>query len=129
MEGGGVNLRFSPAHPHNIVQLSTVDLALRDTQRYFYALDLKSPDKEFTTNDGFNLLKLTIKDAEKDNSIRYISSTYDPVDQVIYDGYYDSGRKILSFVNVLQHNVFPLAEILQQILKIGQEEMGACRGN
>ncbi|MBB4035173.1 CheY-like chemotaxis protein [Dysgonomonas hofstadii] len=121
---GGVNLRFSPAHPHNIVQLSTVDLALRDTQRYFYALDLKSPDKEFTTNDGFNLLKLTIKDAEKDNSIRYISSTYDPVDQVIYDGYYDSGRKILSFVNVLQHNVFPLAEILQQILKIGQEEMG-----
>jgi len=121
---GGVNLRFSPAHPHNIVQLSSVDLALRDTQRYFYALDMKNPDKEFTTNDGFNLLKLTIKDAEKDNSIRYISSTYDPVDQVIYDGYYDSGRKILSFVNVLQHNVFPLAEILQQILKIGQEEMG-----
>lgn len=121
---GGVNLRFSPAHPHNIVQLSTVDLALRDTQRYFYALDLKNIDKEFTTNDGFNLLKLTIKDAEKDNSIRYIASTYDPVDQVIYDGYYDSGRKIISFVNVLQHNVFPLSEILQQILKIGQEEMG-----
>ena len=121
---GGVNLRFSPAHPHNIVQLSSVDLALRDTQRYFYALDMKDVHKEFSTNDGFNLLKLGIKDAEKDNSIRYISSTYDPVDQVIYDGYYESGRKIISFVNVLQHNVFPLAEILQQILKIGQEEMG-----
>jgi hypothetical protein len=121
---GGTNIRFSPAHPHNIVQLSTVDLALRDTQRYFYALDLKNVNKEFSINDSFNLLKLTIKDAEKDNSIRYIASTYDPVDQVIYDGYYDSGRKIISFVNVLQHNVFPLSEILRLALKIGQEEMG-----
>lgn len=121
---GGVSIRFSPAHPHNIVQLSTVDLALRDTQRYFYALNMKDTHKEFTTDDGFNLLKLTTKDAEKDGSIRYISSTYDPVDQVIYEGYYDSGRKIISFANVLQHNVFPLAEILQQVLRIGQQEMG-----
>jgi hypothetical protein len=121
---GGVNIRFSPAHPHNIVQLSSVDLALRDTQRFFYALDTKDVHKEFTTNDGFNFLKLSIKDAEKDDSIRYISSTYDPVDQVIYEGYYDGGRKIISFANVLQHNVFPLSEILQQVLKIGQTEMG-----
>lgn len=121
---GGVNLRFSPSHPHNVVQLSSVDLALRDTQRFFYALDTKNVQKEFSTNDGFNLLKLNLKDAEKDDSIRYISSTYDPVDQVIYDGYYDSGRKIISFANVLQHNVFPLSEILQLVLKIGQTEMG-----
>ncbi|MDU1890889.1 MAG: PEP/pyruvate-binding domain-containing protein [Dysgonomonas sp.] len=121
---GGVSLRFSPAHPHNVVQLSTVDLALRDTQRYFFALDLKNGCKDFSTNDGFNLLKLGIKDAEKDKSIRYIASTYDPVDQVIYDGYYEGGRKIISFVNILQHNVFPLSEILQRALKIGQDEMG-----
>lgn len=121
---GGANLRFSPAHPHNIVQLSTVDLALRDTQRYFFALDTRNINKEFSTDDGFNLLKLNLKDAEKDDSIRYIASTYDSVDQVIYDGYYDSGRKIVSFVNVLQHDIFPLADILQQVLKIGQEEMG-----
>ncbi len=121
---GGANIRFSPAHPHNIIQLSTVELALRDTQRDFYALDLKNISKEFSTNDGFNLLKLTVKDAEKDGSIRYISSTYDPVDQAIYEGFYESGRKIISFANVLQHNVFPLSGILKRILKIGQEEMG-----
>jgi len=121
---GGVSLRFSPAHPHNVVQLSTVDLALRDTQRYFLALDMKDIHRDFSTNDGFNLLKLTTKDAEKDNSIRFVASTYDPVDQVIYDGYYEGGRKIISFVNILQHNVFPLASILSKVLNIGQEEMG-----
>ncbi len=121
---GGVSLRFSPYHPNNIVQLSTLDFALRDTQRFFYALDLHDTKKEFSTNDGFNLLKLSIKDAEKDNSIRYIASTYEPVDQIIYDGYYETGRKIISFTNILQNDIFPLTEILKQTLKIGQEGMG-----
>lgn len=121
---GGANLRFSPYHPHSIMQLSTTELALRDTQRFFYALDVSDTKRDFSTNDAFNLLKLSIKDAEKDGSIRYIASTYEPSDQTIYDGYYDSGRKIISFANVLQHEMFPLAEMLQKVLKIGQEEMG-----
>lgn len=121
---GGVSLRFSPYHPNSVIQLSTLDLTLRDTQRFFYALDLHDIQKEFSTNDDFNLLKLTVKDADKDGAIRYISSTYDPVDQVIYDGYYEEGRRIISFASILQHNVFPLSDILKQALHIGQEEMG-----
>lgn len=121
---GGVSLRFSPYHPNSVIQLSTLDLTLRDTQRFFYALDLHDIQKEFSTNDDFNLLKLTVKDADKDGAIRYISSTYDPVDQVIYDGYYEEGRRIISFASILQHNIFPLSDILKQALHIGQEEMG-----
>lgn len=121
---GGSTLRFSPYHPHNILQLSSVDMALRETQRQFYALDMKNITEEFSINDGFNLLKLNVKDATSDDSIRYISSTYDPADQVIYDGFYEGGRKIISFANILQHELFPVAKILQKILHIGQEEMG-----
>lgn len=121
---GGTSLRFSPYHPHNILQLSTLDFALADTQRFFYALDLDSINKHISTNDGYNLLKLSLKDAEKDESIRYISSTYNPEDQTIYDGYYEGGRKVISFANILQHDMFPLAPILQEVLHIGQEEMG-----
>lgn len=121
---GGTTLRFSPHHPHNILQLSSVDMALRETQRQFYALDMKNITEEFSINDGFNLLKLNVKNATSDDSIRYISSTYDPADQVIYDGYYEGGRKIISFANILQHELFPVARILQDILRIGQEEMG-----
>lgn len=121
---GGVSLRFSPYHPHNIIQLSTLDFALRDTQRFFYALDLSGDKKNISTNDGFNLLKLSLKDAEKDGSIRYISSTYNPEDQTIYDGYYDGGRKIISFANILQHDMLPLTQTLKQVMRIGQEEMG-----
>ena len=121
---GGQTLRFSPRHPHNILQMSTMDFALRETQTRYYALDLKNLAEQFSVDDSFNLLRLNLKDADADGSLKFIVSTYDPYDQIIRDGYYPGGRKILSFVNVLQHDVFPLADTLDQILHVGQEEMG-----
>ena len=121
---GGQTLRFSPRHPHNILQMSTMDFALRETQTRFYALDLKNLADQFAVDDSFNLLRLNLKDADADGSLKFIVSTYDPYDQVIRDGYYPGGRKILSFVNVLQHEVFPLADTLDQILHVGEDEMG-----
>ena len=121
---GGQTLRFSPRHPHNILQMSTMDFALRETQTRFYALDLKNLADQFSVDDSFNLLRLNLKDADADGSLKFIVSTYDPYDQVIRDGYYPGGRKILSFVNVLQHEVFPLADTLDQILHVGEDEMG-----
>jgi CheY-like chemotaxis protein len=121
---GGQTLRFSPRHPHNILQMSTVDFALRETQTRYYALDLKNMTTQFSVDDSFNLLRLNLKDADADGALKYIVSTYDPYDQIIRHGYYPGGRKILSFVNILQHDVFPLADTLTQILHIGQNEMG-----
>ncbi len=121
---GHTGLRFSPLHASNILQLSSLDLALSDTQTRFYALDLHSEIKDFMIDDGFNLLKLRLKEAEKEGPLRYVASTYDPQDQVIRDGYYEGGRKIISFANILQHGMFPLAEILDKLLKAGQKEMG-----
>lgn len=121
---GGQTLRFSPRHPHHILQLSTTDFALRETQRKFYALDLENMAHTFETDDAFNLKSLTIKDAEAHGSIRLISSTYDPYDQVIHEGFYPGGRKIISYANILQHDCFPLADTIDRLLNIGKSEMG-----
>ncbi|MDR2773718.1 MAG: phosphoenolpyruvate synthase, partial [Tannerella sp.] len=121
---GGVTLRFSPRHPHNILQMSTPDFALRETQTHFLALDMKDSPLELTANDAFNLVKLSVKDADHDGILKYIVSTYDPQDQIIRDGYYPGGRKILSFANILQYDMFPLSETLNALLEIGQKEMG-----
>ncbi len=121
---GNMGLRFSPLHASKILQLSSLDLALRDTQTQFYALDLNSVSKDFTIDDSFNLLKLRLKEAEEGGPLRYVASTYDPQDQIIRDGFYEGGRKIISFSNILQHGMFPLNEILDKLLKVGQKEMG-----
>ena len=120
---GGLTLRLSPYHPDNVLQTSEMEIALRETQTFFYALDLENMGSEFSLDDGFNLLKLRVKDAEKDGSLTYIASTYDPYDMVIRDGIYEGGRKLITFSNILQHDVFPLARILQLVQEYGQSEM------
>jgi len=121
---GGTSLRFSPAYPNSILQTSTLDFALRETQTYFNALDLCQTQFIPQVDDGFNLLKINVQDAMKDGTLRYIASTFNMQDQMIYDGLYDEGRKVITFANILQHNVFPLAEILKEVLRISQAEMG-----
>lgn len=120
---GGMTLRFSPYHPNKILQTSEVNLALKETQTLFYALDLENTENSFSIDDGFNLLKLPVSEAEKDGALRYIASTYDFHSQVIRDGLYPGGRKLITFANILQHDVFPLSRILQWVLKYGQDEM------
>lgn len=121
---GGVTLRFSPAYPHNILQTSSLEYALRETQTYFNALDLNNIHFTPQVDDGFNLLKINVQEALKDGTLKYIASTYDVQEQMIYDGIYEGGRKIITFANILQHNVFPLADILTDVLKIAHNEMG-----
>lgn len=75
---------------------------------------MEDTDREFSVNDGFNLLKVNVSDAVQDGSLQYIVSTFDPMDQVIYDGFYEGGRKIISFANILQHDLFPFPESLQK---------------
>lgn len=120
---GGLTLRVCPYHPNQVLQTSEMEIALRETQTRFYALDLKNMGENFSLDDGFNLLKLHVKDAEADGALNYIASTYDPYDMVIRDGIYPGGRKLITFANILQHDVFPLARILQLVQKYGQGEM------
>ena len=120
---GGLTLRVCPYHPDKVLQTSEMEMALRETQTRFYALDLKNLGQNFSLDDGFNLLKLPVKEAENDGALNYIASTYDPYDMVIRDGIYPGGRKVITFANILQHDVFPLARILQLAQKYGQGEM------
>ncbi len=120
---GGTTLRFSPAYPHNVLQTSTLDFALRETQTFFNALDLSNMQFIPQVDDGFNLSKISVRDAEKDGTLKFIASTFNVEDQTIYDGIYPGGRKIITFANILEHDVFPLANILSEVLSVSQLEM------
>ena len=120
---GGQTLRICPHHPGKVLQMSDTEMALRETQTRFYALDLKNMGENFSVDDAFNLLKLSVREADKDGALQYLASTYNPTDQVIYPGVYPDGRKIISFVGVLEHDVVPLPHLLREVLRLGQEAM------
>lgn len=120
---GGMSLRFSPLHPRNVLQTSTLDLALRDTQTKFYALKANEAATDFKVDDGFNIKQLSVQDAAADGELKYMVSTYNAMDNRINDTDQGLGRKLVTFANVLNHDVYPLAEIADSMLKKGQMAM------
>ncbi len=121
---GGKSLRFSPKYPENVLQLSSLPIALKETQTVFDALDTSSLTFVATTDDSSNILELDLKEAERDGTLEGIVSTYDPNDQIVRDGLHKGGRKLITFAGVLKYNKFPLSSILQIALEVGQREMG-----
>jgi CheY-like chemotaxis protein len=120
---GGTGLRFSPKYPKKILQLSSPDLVLRDTQKMFFSLNMNPKSFVQSVDDGINLFKLPIKEAEEDRSFQFAASTFDLENNMIRDGLQNNGKRVITFSNILNYNVFPLAEILGTVLEIGQKEM------
>ncbi len=120
---GGNTLRFSPKYPKKVLQMASAEMALTETQRHFYALDLNADSFTVCTDDAINLLQLRINEAEKDNSLKWVASTYDYQSNILRDGVNYSGKRLITFAHILKHEVFPLADILKNVLQIGAREM------
>ncbi len=121
---GGISLRFSPKYPKKILQLSTPDMALRETQKQFYALDLNPGSFYTSVDDGINLKKLKLEEASENSAFRSMVSTYDFNSQMLREGILMDGKRVATFSSILNHNSFPLAEILNTCLEMGQNEIG-----
>ena len=116
-------LRFSPKYPKNVMQTSTVDLAMRETQQSMLALSL-SPEKFKTSiDDAVNLERIPIHDCGQFESLKLVASTYDRENMRIVDSCYPDGPRIVTFAPQLKFNTFPLAEIIRTLLDIAQQEI------
>ncbi len=122
---GGQTLRFSPKYPKKILQLSSPQITLRDTQKKLYALDMNPKAFNGSTDDGVNIVNTSIKSIENHASLRFVASTYDYQNNMIRHGGFYNGKKVVTFANILYHNTFPLAEIISDLLDVGQKEMGS----
>ena len=120
---GGQTLRVSPYHPEKVLQTSELHIALRDTQNTFYALDMNHVGTDFQVDDGFNMLHLKVKDAVKDGSLNFIASTYNADNQLIRDGLYEGGRKLITFNGLLRQGIIPFPQVLQMSMKFASEAM------
>jgi len=121
--GGGKTLRFSPAHPTKILQLSSTKTALKETQKYFFGLDM-NPDS-FTTslNESINKKRINLRQVKDHRALKFVASTYDMQSNQIRSGVFHDGARILTFENILNQEEFPLPEILNDLLRIGKREM------
>lgn len=121
---GGMALRFSPRHPRAVLQTSTLDLALRDTQTRFEALAAPTDDTTFSKDDNLNIVSRNINDFAGDQALNYMVSTYDFANDRLVDNNTGRGRRVVTFANILRDGVYPLADAVDFMLKVGQDAMG-----
>ena len=116
-------LRFSPKYPRHVLQTSTPELTVTDTQRVMYAMNLRPEKFTASVNDSVNLERLPIEDCASFPSLRKVASTWDLGNMRIVDSPYAEGPKYVTFASMLKYNTFPLAEILTELLEIARSEM------
>ena len=123
MEGGKI-LRFSPRLPEILPQRTTLDDILKNAQQYFYALPLGKAITDSGVSDANTLLRREISEATGEFPVQFLCSSYDPGEQRIRDQYSPQGVPILTFASILKHKVYPLPQVIETLLELGQKGMG-----
>ena len=116
-------LRFSPAYPKHVLQTSTPDLALRETQQSMYALNMQPEKFKTSVDDAVNLGHIPITECTQFPSFARVCSTFDFENQRMVDSPFATGPKFVSFSHILRYNTYPLTSIVQTLLAICSEEM------
>jgi CheY-like chemotaxis protein len=124
VDGTGYNLRLSPTNPKKILQLSTTDMALKQTQKEFVALAI-APKDDIDANDleDYSLVERSMRKLPKDPSFKPVLSSYDFGNHMIRDSYDGTGKAVVTFAHLLKFNKYPLVDIVKEMLQIGQEAM------
>ncbi len=116
-------LRFCPAYPKHVIQTSTTELALRETQQVMYALDLQPEKFKTSVDDAVNLERIRIGDCGRFESLKKVSSTFDWQNNRLVDSPFAEGPKVITFSHILRYGTFPLADIVRHLMDICSAEM------
>ena len=120
---GETVLRFSPAYPKNVLQTSTPELTMSDTQKAMYALSLDPEKFRTSVDDAVNLERIDVSDCGGLRGFRKVVSTWDYSNMRMVDSAAPEGPKFITFAQMLRYGTFPVAEIVSKLLEIAKDEM------
>jgi len=117
-------LRFSPSHPQNLHQFSTIGDLLGNSQKKFIVLKTSPSEVTLSYEEEPDLDTADIEDAEKDGSLGLVGSTYSAENDNVSDSIAEPGRRLITFAPILKNDELPLSEILNTLSALGKEAMG-----
>ncbi len=122
--GGGKCLTFCPRYPQNLVQFSSVEDILANSQTEFWALELEHVMRSGDVAADLREVPFRLDVAEADGTLQMLGSTYSIDNHAVYDGLSRRGPRIVSFAPILKHGMFPLPGILDQLMRMGEDALG-----
>jgi len=120
---GGKCISFCPRYPRNLLQFSSVEDILANTQTEFCALELDGVSH--ATGPGhLREMRFGLDVAEADGTLNAVASTYSADNQAVYDGLSRPGPRVVTFAPMLKHGIFPIASILEVLVRAGEDALG-----
>ena len=121
---GGVTVKFCPKYPNHLLQFFSGKEALRNNQNEFYALEMNGQPLDYLETHDILLKRYGLETAEGDGSLTYVGSTYSPENDALSDGLSRQGIRVVTFSPILRNKMFPLPQILELLLDMGEWGMG-----
>ena len=121
---GEKSLRFSPKYPGILPQYYSIKATIESSQNSFYAMRLKGNNSSSLKNEDKNLSSFNLKIAEKDGSLKWSGSVVSNEDNIIRDTLSQNGTRVITFTPILKWSMFPLVDILNDLLEMGKDSLG-----
>lgn len=112
---GGLVWTYCPAYPKAPPPFTIAEM-LKYTQTEFWAINMGKPPTFDPTRETEYLLKCPLGDAEYDDTISTLASTYLPQNDRIVPGTGSKGPRVLNFAPILRFNDIPINSIVKDLL-------------
>lgn len=113
--------RFSPMYPR--LDIISGENLVKNSQKYFYALDMSKNDVNLFDGEDACYVKLDISEAEKQGALNHLASVYDFQNNTLKTGLSQKGPRVINFADILKYDHFPLAKTIEAMLEIGEKSM------
>ncbi len=122
---GGVSWTYSPAYPRKPPPFESVTELLRGTQTKFWAVNMGKPPAFDPVSEVEYMEYADLKDAEADDTLRFVASTFDPARERVIPGTGSRGARILDFAPLLVLEQAPLNAVIQRLLEAAEKHLNA----
>jgi hypothetical protein len=122
---GGIAWTFSPAYPKKPPPFASVQELLKGTQTEFWAVNMGKPPAYDPVSETECLVHPGLSDAEADEALDLLASTYDPERDRVVPGIGPSGSRIVNFAPLLIVEAFPLNNLVKALLNASEKTLHA----
>jgi hypothetical protein len=122
---GGVAWTYSPAYPRRPAPFATAAELLDRTQTAFWAVLMAGRPRYDPVSEVEYLVRPTLADAEADQTLHSVASTYDAASDRFRAGIVGSGPRAVTFAPLLVLEEHPINDVIRELLALGRSATGA----
>jgi hypothetical protein len=122
---GGVSWSYCPRNPRQAPPTTSIDQLLKESQLEFWAVNMGKPPAYDPVKETEYLQKASLADADYDDTLASVASTYDGGLDMLIPGTARAGPRAVTFAPILDLEIIPLNKMLKKLMAGCEEEMGS----